>query len=233
MDKKFWIKIGLRALVVLGVGLVAYSFVARGANVAQDFGLAIDQLEHGSGSVAMSMPIKVVPIYVNGDRVGRLDSIVFLREGAGSPDGIRIVVHPRNEAVIAEFEDCSMKLRSLDHFELKKAIRCVWDTDGLVSFGEVVFTGMDYEAPLFVEAEDLDHIGWDVPHQTDWDEVELEQLGLQMEQLVRQLQVRAGELGVEVEELSREIQEEVLRELRAELQQVREVRESRARRRNN
>lgn len=160
MDKRFWIRVLVGALVVFAAGMIVMTMGRRAKGAGETFRLWADSLEHGSGPVAMEMPLRILPVYLEGERVGRLDSIILLRHSRDTVEGLRVVLEVRDAEARARLEHCVVAFGSFEHFNPKQAFRCVDDTTGLVRFGELHFLGDDARTPLFISPADLAEGPW-------------------------------------------------------------------------
>ncbi len=176
------------------------------------------QLEHSSEPVAMVMPNLPLfpPLYVNNQRIGRIEEIVVDRTQPRGIDSLQVVATVGDEYV-GRLRDCTLRLRiaSADPGSLKRALRCTRDTEGLVSFGHLQVAGSDLSVPILVRVGDL-------PCSSD--EVQMgpcgimtEQLRVELHQLRNELRREARQIRVElrdVHELKTEIREKVRASIR-------------------
>lgn len=165
MTSSFWVKIIAKALAVFAVGFVIVGagkqLFRTGRSVVERVTLWSDSLEHGSGPVALHVPF--VPLYVDGDRIGKLDTLIIQRHMPGQVDGFRVVVDAAEGTDVERFAECRFRLRGLENIDpddFARLFRCATDTLGLVRFGEVVFVGREGASPLFVDPFDLADAPW-------------------------------------------------------------------------
>ena len=159
---------GIGAPLILVVGLGVAWGVRKGSAMVhqlEDWG---NEWEHSSEPVDMRVaefPI-ISNMYVDGEKVGKLENIVLLRQAPRGLDSVRMVVSIPQLEHMEHLSDCELKLDPgalEDTFPLegwKKMMNCVSDTEGLVRFGSVVLAGMDHELNLLLEREHLpcDHM---------------------------------------------------------------------------
>ena len=155
------------------------------------------QFEHSAEPVVMDLPL-YVPLFVGGDWIGRLETVVVQRDRPGAVDSLQLLVHISEPGLL---EDCALRIRvsggSLR--QLKRALRCVSDTEGLVSFGNLAFADGGVDVPLFVHLNDLPcdargvHVG---PCENLGGDIEAE-----MRALAEELRKNAGEFREEAQEL--------------------------------
>jgi len=186
MDTKYLIRIAVGALVVFIAGLGAFQMV-RGGRRVTDYGRAvIDSLKHGSGPVAVRLPF--VPVFVDGERLGTLDSVVLLRHERDSIEGLRIVMKPRDGGARERLASCTIEITSLENLDLAHAFSCAGDTAGLAPFGMVVADHKGH--PLFVRESELASVGWN--------RVRMEALSLNIDSLTAHLDSLARQIEAEV-----------------------------------
>jgi hypothetical protein len=192
--RRLMVSIGAPLILIVGLG-VAWGVRKGSAMVHQleDWGQAWD---HSSEPVDMHVadfPI-ISTMYVDGEKVGRLENIVLLRQAPRELDSVRIVVSVPQESDAFQLNECQLKLDPgalEDTFPLegwKHLMSCVSDTEGLVQFGSVVFSGLDRELNLLLERDDLpcDHMH-DAGRCGDLDDLraEMQRLGEEIKRDVR------------------------------------------------
>jgi hypothetical protein len=155
-----------RLLVTIGAPLILVVGVASAVGIRKGSALIDrieawgDSLEHSSGPVELtvgSVPL-ISNLYVDGDRVGKYDRIIVLRNEPGAVDSLRIVVEVPNSGHLAHLSECNLQadpeaLEGDFPEGLKHVMRCVSEADGLVPFGSVVFDGTERTTTLLVEPE--------------------------------------------------------------------------------
>ena len=154
MRNKF-ISFGAPLVVAIGLGLV---WAGRGAGrLKAQIEAWADSLEHSPNPVTLNL--SVLPLYVDGSRVGKLTTVVVQRHEPGAVDSLRLVVEVGDRG-LGNVADCDFRLDP-DAFDrsgplgFKRVMRCVRDTDGLVLFGSVEFTDVGHVASLYLDASDL------------------------------------------------------------------------------
>jgi len=148
------------APLILVVGVASAIGIRKGSELINQIEMWGDSLEHSSGPVELrvgSVPI-ISNLYVDGDRVGKYNSIVVLRTEPGGVDSLRIVVSVPNSGHLAHLSECNLQAdpEALegDFTEgLKHVMHCVSEVDGLVPFGSVVFDGTERTTTLLVEPD--------------------------------------------------------------------------------
>jgi len=117
-----------------------------------------DSLKHGSGPLAVAVPF--VPAYLDGRKIGSLDSLRLERHEPRAVDSLRLVIDLAAWATEdPEVRACRFQLVTFDPGEFKHALECASDTVGLVPFGRVAFV-QGGDAPLFVSAGELGCAPW-------------------------------------------------------------------------
>jgi hypothetical protein len=164
--RRLFVAIGAPLILIGGLGaLWAYR---QGADLIQQIETWGHELEHSSEPVTLHVsgfPV-ISTMYVDGDKIGKLDRVVVLRQEPGAVDSLRIVVAVEDPALIKQMSECDLRLdpeAMEDTFPLdgwKHLMSCASDTEGLVQFGSVVFDGAEYEAKLLLHEHDLpcDHM---------------------------------------------------------------------------
>src|SRR5574341_730146 len=160
--RSFVIRLGAPLVLIAGVAGV---MAARRANAFHHtVELWADSLQHGTGPLTIGVPF--LPAYLEGRRIGSLDSVRLERHVPRVVDSLRLVINLSREALDVPGRSCRIQLVTFDPGEFKHALECVPDTAGLVPFGRVAFV-QGGEAPLYVSATELacapwtDHTGGD------------------------------------------------------------------------
>lgn len=219
-EKRPWGIIAGPVVLVLGLGVFwgAKSAVAV-KNQVQDWGY---QFEHSSEPVHMDMPdIPLIPpLYVNGDRIGRIEAIVVQRTRPSSIDSLTIIASVDGQHR-SELEDCSLRLRirTLDDRGLTRALRCTRDTDNLLPFGHLDVEGVGHAVPILVRAGDLPCDERDV-HVGPCDRVS-EDMQAELRQLEQELADQSQEFQIQLNGSSDQVRVE-LRQAREELLKAKE-----------
>lgn len=154
--RSFVIRFGAPLVLVVGV---AGAFAARRATALKStVRLWADSLEHGAGPLTLSVPF--VPAYLEGRRIGSLDSVRLERHEPRAVDSLRLVIDLSSAArQDPGIRSCAFQLVTFDLGEFNHALECAADTAGLVRFGRIVFT-QGGNAPLYVSAEELRCAPW-------------------------------------------------------------------------
>lgn len=154
--RSFVIRFSAPLVVVAGVaGVLA---ARRAVTLRNAVELWADSLKHGSGPLALGMPF--VPAYLDGRKIGSLDSLRLERHQPRAVDSLRLVIDlAGNASDDPEVRGCTFQLVTFDPGEFKRALACASDTVGLVPFGRVVFV-QGGAASLYVSATVLACAPW-------------------------------------------------------------------------
>ncbi len=154
--RSFVVRFGAPLVVVAGVaGALAARRAVTLRNAIESWA---DSLKHGSGPLAVGVPF--VPAYLDGRKIGSLDSLRLERHEPRTVDSLRLVIDLAGAAAAAtQVRECSFQLVTFDPGDFKRALACASDTTGLVRFGRVVFV-QGGEAPLYVSATELACAPW-------------------------------------------------------------------------
>lgn len=150
------IRLGAPLVLILGIG--GFWAARRATVLKQSLTLWADSLERGSGPLALSVPL--LPAYLEGRRIGSLDSVRLDRHEPRTVDSLRLVIRlSRSIATDDRVRHCAFHLVTFDPGDFKHALECAADTAGLVGFGHVAFT-QGGDAPLYVARADLACAPW-------------------------------------------------------------------------
>ena len=159
--RRLLVAVGAPLVVVLGLGLL-WGWRNAAALKAQVEAWA-DSLEHSSNPVTMELSF--LPMYVEGDRIGKLQAVVVQRQQPATVDSLTLVIDLSDEVNADELASCHFHLDpdAIDRegpMGYKEAIHCLSDPGDLVRFGSVEFAGTDHHSGLYLAAKDLpcDHM---------------------------------------------------------------------------
>ena len=153
--RSFFIRFGAPLVLIVGIGATVLG--RRALQLKHSIQQWADSLSRGSGSVAMGVPF--VPAYLDGARIGSLDSVRVERHEPRTVDSLRLVVDLSHAPAATQARACGFELVSFDPGDFRHALTCVTDTAGLVPFGRVTFT-QGGGAPLYVAREELACAPW-------------------------------------------------------------------------
>ncbi len=114
------------------------------------------QLEHSAQPVVMDLPV-YVPLLVDGNWLGQLETIVVQRDRPRGIDSLRLVARISDADDLKRLNGCALRLQiSTGSLEaLTQALRCVPDTKGLISFGYLNVENTNVRVPVLVRLDDL------------------------------------------------------------------------------
>jgi hypothetical protein len=140
--------------IIFFVGLGIYWGVQKAEGLkeqVEDWGY---RLEHTAEPVAVTLPY--MPLFVDGEWIGGIDTVMVLRAKVGSVDSLRIAVSVDEDEMEA-LEGCSLRLRvrSAEPPFFQSALACTSDTEGLVPFGHVNVADAQMTMPVMVELDEL------------------------------------------------------------------------------
>jgi hypothetical protein len=154
--RSFFIRFGAPLILIGGIGAVLAG--RRGIQLKQSVQLWADSLSKGSSPLAISIPL--LPAYLDGSRIGSLDSVRLDRHEPRVVDSVRLVIDlSKHAAAGAAVSECTFELVSFDPGDFKNALTCASDTADLVPFGRIAFT-QGPTAPLFVARSELACAPW-------------------------------------------------------------------------
>ena len=159
--RRLFVTIGAPLILIGGLGaLWAYR---QGADLIEQIETWGHELEHSSEPVTLQVsgfPV-ISTMYVDGEKVGKLDRIVVLRQTPGAVDSLRIVVSGEDVAQLKHVSGCNLHLdpeAMEDTFPLdgwKHLMSCASESEGLVQFGSVLFEESGKEVQLLLHEQDL------------------------------------------------------------------------------
>lgn len=177
--------------------------------IVQDWG---HELEHSAAPVVMDLPV-YVPLFVGGDWLGRLETIVVDRTRPGAIDSLQLFANISDMANLAALENCSIRIRPPrgELSEFKSALRCVNDTKGMLAFGHLDVNEADLSIPLFVLADDLpcEKAFLTGPCSRIHGDMQAE-----LQELAEELRASAEEFRVEAERIKRDVRVRMRERLR-------------------
>lgn len=155
------------APTVVLVGLLAIWGYRNGAQLKAQIDRWSDSLEHSPNPVRMDLPI--MPVWVEGDYVGNLRTVVVQREAPATVDSLMVRIALADNENVEDWAGCYFHFDP-DAFERSgpfgflQALHCLDAPGDLVRFGTVRFDGSDLAAGLYLAPSDLpcEHMRADV-----------------------------------------------------------------------
>jgi DNA relaxase NicK len=163
--RRVLVAVGAPLVLVLGLGTL-WGW-RNAATLKAQIETWADSLEHSSNPVTMELSF--LPMYVEGDKIGKLQAVVVQRAEPATVDSLTLVIDLSDEANADELASCYFHLDpdAIDRegpMGYKEAIHCLHDPGDLVRFGSVEFAGTGQHSGLYLEMKDLpcDHMSHDV-----------------------------------------------------------------------
>lgn len=122
---RYWLKIGLGALLIFGIGFGVLSAGRRmKASIESDRDLTI--------------PLGTfVPFKLNGVKVGSVRSLTIQRSAPKAIAGFGVSLRTSDPDVLLQMERCAVSVSDLQRFDEGTTFLCLPSDSGLVAFGEV------------------------------------------------------------------------------------------------
>jgi hypothetical protein len=154
--RRILVAVGAPLVLVMGLGAL-WGYRNAAALKAQVEAWA-DSLEHSPNPVEMRLA--VLPMYVDGNKIGKLNAVVVQRHSPGAVDSLQVVVGLSEGADLDQLSGCVFHfdpdaLEDEGPLGFKQAVQCLDDAGDLVRFGSVAFEGTGRSAGLYLEAHDL------------------------------------------------------------------------------
>ena len=173
--------VAVGAPLVVVIGLVGIWGVRNAAALKSQVEAWADSLEHSPNPVTMQLSF--LPVYVDGDRVGKLDAVVIQRHKPATVDSIRIQIATSDNFDPDLLTNCAVHFDP-DAFDrsgpagYKHALSCVNDTAELVRFGTVALSGLGHDLALYLDSGDLP-----CEHMVEGDQVACTEIGTEIHRL--------------------------------------------------
>lgn len=127
---KYWLKIGLRAALIFGVGFVLVSVARRvHGSIHSDHDIGIPL-----GAFGAYLPFKL-----EGNRIGTLRSLTIQRSSPKEITGFIVKARVTDSTVFEKLHDCHVSVSDAAHLSEQTTFFCVRSDSGYQSFGEVRF----------------------------------------------------------------------------------------------
>lgn len=147
--RSIWLRITLGALAVFAVGTTIVHFGRKARTTVQ----------HTLQSDApLPIPLAgLVPFRVDGNELGSLRRLEFLRSSPSEISGMRVLVDLANDSVGLALANCRVGLRSIDNIDEQTSFVCLSPDslapEGLESFGFIFLGNNGDSVPLFLPHE--------------------------------------------------------------------------------
>jgi hypothetical protein len=145
MNRRYWTRVALGALLVFGLGLAGLAAVNRGkAEVRNLLSTAALQLPRQLAKLDFSL---------DGRRIGAVSGIEVQRTGPADPGRVKLRVALADPGDLGALETCRLTSDDLDRFPHTTGFRCADAAEigaALVEMGEVVFQPAELVRPLYL-----------------------------------------------------------------------------------
>ena len=145
MNRRYWIRVALSALLVFGLGLAGLAAVNRGKAEVRSL----------LSTAAMQLPLKLAKLefQLDGRAIGTVSGIDVQRADPADPGRVKLQVALADPGDLAELASCRITSDDLDRFPHTSGFRCADAAEigsGLVEMGEVVFQPANLVRPLYL-----------------------------------------------------------------------------------
>ncbi|HEY9518500.1 MAG TPA: hypothetical protein VIQ98_04545 [Gemmatimonadales bacterium] len=145
MNRSYWTRVALGALLVFGLGLAGLAAVNRGkAEVQSLLSTAVRQLP---------LQLAKLDFSLDGRKIGTVSGIDVQRTDPADPGRVKLRVTLADAADLGRLESCRLTSDDLDRFPNSSGFRCADAAEigaGLVEMGEVVFQPAELVRPLYL-----------------------------------------------------------------------------------
>ena len=122
---KYWVRIGLGALLVFGVGYAAY---ATGRRVVEKIDSDQD----------LTIPLGAfVPFKLDGDKLGTFRSLTILRSAPREVTGFALRARLTDTAAFERVQNCKLSVTDPERIDERTTFFCLASDSGYEAFGEV------------------------------------------------------------------------------------------------
>jgi hypothetical protein len=133
---RYWLKIGVGALIVFIIGLVVWNIAERGRDEVASY-FQTDR--------PITLPLLgIVPFSVDGNQAGRIQRITFMRDAPKQISRVIIMVREGDSIPAVAMKDCAFTLDDPMHVDEHTQFKCLPEDSALAAlqpFGEVHFVG--------------------------------------------------------------------------------------------
>ncbi len=141
----YWTRILLGALAIFAAGMAVLWVTRRGVDRVHS---VVDT------SDPLTIPTPFVPFKLDGERLGRINRVTFVRETPRRVTAVELAVELSDSATAARLEPCLLVVDDLRNIDERTTFRCGGPTDTasarVVAFGTVRVKGLDRAVPLFL-----------------------------------------------------------------------------------
>jgi hypothetical protein len=151
MNRRYWTRVALGALLVFGLGLAGLAAVSRGKAEVRSL----------LSTAAMQLPLKLAKLefQLDGRGLGTVSGINVQRSNPADPGRVKLEVALADPADLRALESCRLTSDDLDRFPHTTGFRCAEAAEieaGLVQMGEVVFQPSELVRPLYLPSHTIE-----------------------------------------------------------------------------
>ena len=145
MNRRYWTRVALGALLVFGLGLAGLAVVNQGKAEVRNL----------ISTAAMKIPLQLAKLdfSLEGRRIGTVSGIDVRRTEPADLGRVKLQVALADPADLAALESCRLTSDDLHRFPASTGFRCADAAEieaGLVEMGEVVFQPAELVRPLYL-----------------------------------------------------------------------------------
>lgn len=124
----YWAKIGIKALVIFGVGFFLINVFRDGRSHV------VRAVETNSD---LTIPLPFLPFSFDGTRLGTFRKIVLHRSTPDRVESVDLTVRVNDAATLSRFENCRVTVEDPTHLDENSSFSCVADGAGMTEFGKL------------------------------------------------------------------------------------------------
>jgi hypothetical protein len=122
---KYWLKIGLGAFLIFGIG---FAIISAGRHVRSSI----------ESNKDLTIPLgSFIPFKLDGQEVGKLRSLVIHRDSPRGITGFDVRTRVTDSATFARLRDCRFSVTDATRFDQHSTFFCLPSDSGYQTFGEV------------------------------------------------------------------------------------------------
>ena len=151
MNRRYWTRVALGALLIFGLGLAGLAAFNRGAAEVRTL----------VSAAAMQLPLQLARLdfSLGGRKIGKVSGIEMQRTGPADPGRVKLLVALADPGDLGALESCLLTSDDLDRFPHTSGFRCADAAEigaGLVEMGQVVFQPAELVRPLYLPSHTVD-----------------------------------------------------------------------------
>lgn len=151
MNRRYWTRVALGALLVFGLGLAGLAAFNRGAAEVRSL----------VSTAAMQLPLQLARLdfSLDGRKIGKVSGIQVQRTGPADPGRVKLQVALADPADLGALEACRLTSDDLDRLPQTSGFRCADAAEigaGLVEMGQVVFQPGELVRPLYLPSRTVE-----------------------------------------------------------------------------